>query len=323
MSVNHDRNAPNPSDDLDNSDDSDIWAHDEDEIIGDNPKEETKGTDPDSETDEAEETAEEDGEEGQEAEDPEEEAGDEDEEQTGTAAEDSMVVTLNDGEQVSVAELRAGYMKDGDYRQKTAATAELRRETETTIERVTAVVEALAQHMASAVPQAPSPELAMTNPTLFNQMKAQHDAGAAQINQILALAEQVQGAGTEMAATGHNFDANAENEALTQMFPEIGTSPEKRESFMKPAREAAVKLGFSPKEVSEVIDHRYIALAHYAQIGMKALEARKKGKAKMKNAPSKNAPKRKGGAQATGNRKAMNRLGRTGSIEDAMQVDFD
>ena len=74
-------------------------------------------------------------------------------------------------------------------------------------------------------------------------------------------------------------------------------------------------------------DHRLFALAHYAKIGMEAQKAKATAAKKVASVPPVSPPKKaalSGDAQvARKNIEAMRRLSRTGSIADAMAVDFD
>ena len=76
-------------------------------------------------------------------------------------------------------------------------------------------------------------------------------------------------------------------------------------------------------ELSGVTDHRMFALAHWANEGMKAAKAREAAKAKVANVPP-SAPRKPGQpAQASRNTDAMRKLARSGSIRDAVKVDWE
>lgn len=84
-------------------------------------------------------------------------------------------------------------------------------------------------------------------------------------------------------------------------------------------------MGFTDDEMADVTDHRYFKLAHYARLGMQAEAAKKKALEKVNNAPAA-APARKAqgqnAQQSRKNRDAMEKLTRTGSLKDAMNIDF-
>src|SRR5690606_39042023 len=118
----------------------------------------------------------------------------------------------------------------------------------------------------------------------------------------------------------------SEDAALVARFPAT-TTQEGRQKFFTEAVLAAKELGYSDAEVKQALDHRLFALAHYANIGMKAEKAREKAKVKAQHAPPVAPQKQRqhGGNQAAArrNQEAVKRLARTGSIEDAMSIDFD
>jgi hypothetical protein len=113
-----------------------------------------------------------------------------------------------------------------------------------------------------------------------------------------------------------------ENEALAATFPET-RDPAGREKFFKNVYQAAQEFGVSAQELSAITDHRYYAALHFAAIGKRALAARAKAQEKVKDVPPVAAPKRTKAAPTSNNRDAMAKLARTGSIRDAMRVEWD
>ena len=85
-----------------------------------------------------------------------------------------------------------------------------------------------------------------------------------------------------------------------------------------------MEMGFTAQELQQATDHRLFKLAHWARKGMAAEKARAAAKAKAQAAPPV-APHKPGqGARAaSGNAEAMRKLSRTGSLKDALAVDFD
>jgi len=115
-----------------------------------------------------------------------------------------------------------------------------------------------------------------------------------------------------------------ENRKLIEQFPATA-SPKGRQEFFAQAAEAAQAVGFPMEELRGVTDHRMFALAHYASLGMKAQQAQGKAREKAAKAPpaTPNKPSNPKQNAAARNREAMKRLARTGSIRDAMQVNFE
>lgn len=251
-----------------------------------------------------------------------EEEGAEDEAANPEPADD-VTVTVN-GEQVPLSDLKAGYMRQADYSRKTQDVANRRRDLEALSARVNHSVEAIADFLIKQIPEPPNPQLAMTNPNEFVQKKALHEAAVQQVNALLSQAGEVKGV-TETLTTEQRKELLAEENAkLAERFPATATN-EGRKQFFETAATAAKELGYSDDEIQAVADSRMFALAHYAALGMKAEKARDKAKAKVQTAPPVAPQKRQQGNRSNvrRNQEAMKRLSRTGSIEDAMSIDFE
>lgn len=237
---------------------------------------------------------------------------------------DDVTVTVN-GESIALSELKAGYMKEKDYRNKTMALAEKGKNLDALTARVTASVDAIADFLSKQIPEAPDPSLAMTNPGEFVQKKAMHDAAMAQVNAILSQAGQIKDVANRLTQEQRSELLQSENAKLAEAFPQTATQ-EGRKKFFDTTVNAARELGWSEDEIKTVTDHRMFKLAHYAALGLQAEKAKTKAKAKVENKPPVAPQKRQPGAnaaQTAKNRDAMKRLARTGSIEDAMSIDFE
>lgn len=238
---------------------------------------------------------------------------------------DDVHVTVN-GEKVALSELKAGYQRQADYSRKTQEVAEKRKGLEALSARVNQTVEAVADFLIKQIPPAPDPQLAMTDPNRFVQMKAMHEAATAQISALLEQAGQVKQVEQALTNEQKRELLMQENAKLVERFPVTATK-EGHAKFFETAATAAKELGYSDDEIKSVMDHRMFALAHYAAMGMRAEKAQAKAKAKVQNAPPVASPKAQkqgvNASKARRNQEAMKRLARTGSIEDALAIDFD
>jgi hypothetical protein len=237
---------------------------------------------------------------------------------------DDVTVTVN-GEKIGLADLKAGYMRQADYSRKTQETATKRRDLEALSARVTASVDAIADFLSKQIPEAPDSSLAWSNPAEFVQKKAMHEAAMTQVNAILSQAGQVKDVANTLTKEQRSELLQSENAKLAEAFPQTATQ-EGRKKFFETAASAASELGWSKDEIGKVTDHRMFKLAHYAALGLQAEKARTKAKAKVENKPPVAPQKRQQGAnaaQTAKNRDAMKRLARSGSIEDAMSIDFE
>ena len=238
---------------------------------------------------------------------------------------DAVLVTLQNGEQVPLKELKAGYMKDRDYRHKTTEVSKKSRDLDEMAARVTKSVDAIADFLAKQIPDAPDPSLAMTNPGEYVRQKAMHEAAMAQVNAIIEQANAPKEVVAKLTTEQRQQAVDAEFQQLAQFFPQVAKS-EGRKAFFDNAAAAAKELGYSDEEIQQSIDHRMFRLAHYASLGLKAEKARLTAAKKVENVPPVATGKRQAGqpaAKARANQDAMKKLSRTGSIHDAMRIDFD
>lgn len=272
--------------------------------------------------------------EGQEAEDVStSEDDDQDGAETGETAEaepgqgpgDDVIVVV-DGEQKTLAELKAGYFRQSDYSRKTLEIAETRKGLEAMSARVSQSVDVIADFLMKQIPPAPDPQLAMTDPGRFVQQKALHEASVQQVNALLAQAGEVKGVASTLTAEQKKELIGSEEAKLREAFPATAT-PDGRKKFFETAATAAKELGYSDDEIKLATDHRLFALSHYAAIGMRAEKAREKAAQKVQNAPpvapQRQRPHGANQASARKNQEAMKRLARTGSIDDAIAIDWD
>lgn len=253
-----------------------------------------------------------------------EEAGEEDDASTPEPGDD-VSVTVN-GEKLTLNELKRGYLRESDYTRKTQAVSKKEKDLSAMSARVNQTVEAVADFLIKQIPAAPDPQLAMTDPNRFVQMKAMHEAATAQVSALLEQAGQVKQVADTLTNEQKRELLMQENAKLVERFPVTATK-EGHAKFFETASAAAKELGYNDDEIKSVMDHRMFALAHYAAMGMRAEKAQAKAKAKVQNAPPVASPKAQkqgvNASKARRNQEAMKRLARTGSIADALAIDFD
>lgn len=285
--------------------------------------------DPETDTDEAPEPEATEDEEGETAEQPdgeEEPAEDSTEEQEDdqppAEASQDAVVTLADGSTTTVAELAKGHMRQADYTRKSQELANQRTTVTAQAEQLANTLEAFIDFVSASLPAAPDANLAYTDPNKYVAQKAQHDAAMAKVQELVALGQKPKDVTSAMSENDRRDLIARENASLAEAFPETATQ-QGRAKFFGDVQKVASDLGFSNEELSQVTDHRIFALAHWAQKGKAAEAAKATARTKVKAAaPAKpNRPAK--GAAASGNRDAMSRLMKSGSLEDAALIDFD
>lgn len=237
---------------------------------------------------------------------------------------DETLVTLKGGEQVPVKELKLGYLRERDYRLKTMDVANKGRDLDQLANRVAKTADAFAQFLANQLPPEPTHELAIRDPAEYTRQKAIFDNAMGRVNQILQMGAEPKAVVDKMTGEQRADMLKQENASLVEAFPQTATQ-EGREKFFEEAFDTARQLGFSDDELSEVTDHRHFKLAYYARLGLQAEAAKKKAMEKVANAPPA-APVRKAQGQnvtqVRKSRDAMERLTQTGSLKDAMNIDF-
>ncbi|TNE54810.1 MAG: hypothetical protein EP341_05610 [Sphingomonadales bacterium] len=264
-------------------------------------------------------------EEGEAEDQPQEEAESEEEQEPAEpqVADENAVVKLADGREMTVAELTKGNMMQADYTRKSQELATRRKAVEEDASRIEQITQTFIDHLANMIPPEPDAALALRDPGKYTAQKAQYDAAVAQVQKLVEIGSQPKEIKDGMSEADRRTLIADENTKLVSMFPETGTK-DGREKFFGGVQEAAEQLGFTAQELSGISDHRLFALAHWAKRGMEADKARKAVKAKAQKAPPATPNKPGSGAKkANRNADAMRRLGRTGSIRDALAVDFD
>lgn len=232
------------------------------------------------------------------------------------------VVTLSDGTKTKVSDLIQGNLRQADYTRKSQELARERQAVEANLQRIEGITEAFIDHLSSMVPAQPDPSLALRDPNAYVRQKAQYDAAVAQVQKLIEVGQQPKQIKDAMTAEQQRTTLAEENRRLAERFPETATQ-QGRERFFNVAAEAAKEMGIPLDELGAITDHRYFMALHYAKIGMDAVKARAAAKAKAQAAPP--AAPRKPGQPVTANRnmQAMQKLARSGSLRDALKVDWD
>lgn len=242
---------------------------------------------------------------------------------------DETLLEMADGTQVSIKDLQGGYLRQQDYTQKTQAVADERRGFETVRgelnndrAQLKMAQEAIVSFVQNAIPPVPDPELMRSNPQEYNYQLAVRQ----QVTQELqGLMQNTQGAFVNQQQQGTQSQKDYEvKEAreLLSVFPQLAT-PEKMQTFRNGVQTTARTFGFNDDEIAATHDHRILQLVHYASIGKRALQNRTNAQRRVstQRLPGRPQPANLGGNR--NNRAAMDRLGHSGSLEDAMGIDFE
>jgi len=266
----------------------------------------------------------EDGQEADDSADQGDELAESDEDDAANEAQDT-IVTLKGGEKVPLEELKLGYLRERDYRHKTQEVANKGRTLEAMTTRVANTANAIAEFLIQQLPAEPSYSLAIQNPGEYTRQKAVYDAALARVHQVIEMGTEPKAVAGDLTQSVNEETLAAENAKLLEAFPHLAKD-DAREKFFADAFAVGQNLGFTPEEMQKFTDHRYFKVMHYAMLGLRAEQARAKAMKKVENAPP-GAPKVKAkgptSQKARQNQDAMKRLAKTGSIKDAMAIDFD
>lgn len=258
------------------------------------------------------------------------EAEEEPEEAPEAEAGDDVLVTLDGDEKVTLKDLKAGYFRQADYTRKTTELAQERKAveaTKATLTERTSVVETALQNLSGylqgLIPPEPPLQLAQTDPGRYQYQRALRESAIAELGQLVSIKGQVDTHKQSVSEQDQRAYMEAEGAKLVKAMPHL-TDPGKRAAFDASVKAAALEFGFSEDEVAATVDHRILRLVHYARIGQRAeanrnnaarrvVETPKEGKAKPSTVP----------ARVVQNQRALRQLSKTGSLADAMKIDFD
>ncbi|MDW9814937.1 hypothetical protein GOB25_07620 [Sinorhizobium meliloti] len=235
------------------------------------------------------------------------------------------IITLKGGEQVPLEELKQGYLRESDYRRKTQELGNKRGTLEAMTTRVASTATAIAEFLIQQLPPEPSRALAIQNPNEYTRQKAVYDSSLEQVQRLIDMSAEPKKVGDELTTAATEETLAAENTKLLEAFPHL-VKDDAREKFFADAFKVGQDLGFSQDEMQGFTDHRYFKVMHYAMLGLQAEQAKNKAMKKVANAPPaavKAKPNGPMNQKARQNQDAMKRLAKTGSIKDAMSIDFE
>lgn len=260
-----------------------------------------------------------------EAEVPAEEDAESETEEDGQTTEADILdklVTLQDGTQAAVKDLIAGNMRQSDYTRKAQELSNGRKALEADTTRIQGITDAVVDGLTELVPAEPDIRLASTDPQRYMAQKAQYDAAMGLVQKFIDAGEKIKSATNERNEAEHQARIEEQNRLLTMALPETGTQ-DGRKQFFEGVADVAEKIGFSRQDVQSIDDHRIFLLAHWAKRGMDAEAAKAKAQEKVVNAPQSSVRKPGQTTRPNRNADAMRKLGKSGSLQDALAVDFE
>lgn len=195
-------------------------------------------------------------------------AGEQDEDETGTAgagphAGDEARVTLDDGTETTVGELKRNTLFQRDYTRKTQELAEQRRAVEDQQTGLGDFAEALADERAlllsaaqAILPEQPHPELMETDPVGYMQAKAEFDRKMQAVNDLMQSQQAEQGVLSAQAQQMDHELRAAEAQKLMQSMPELNNREAYQQYWSDAVEVMGQEYGFTPAELDGAVDHR-------------------------------------------------------------------
>jgi hypothetical protein len=250
---------------------------------------------------------------------------------------DDVTVKLDDGTQVTLRELKRGFLRQSDYTRKTQEASELRKAAEaerqalsTVAEQQKEAFEVAAALIRDQIPDAPDPALIQTNPQLYLQLKERREGAQRKLHDLaVAYRQSQEGVQAQTEAQKKAEEARqrkelddlkrTEYQALVKVMPKLGTE-EGRKAFLAEAVEIGGKVyGITPEQIGNIISHIEVRILHDAIQWRKSQSVKMEAVSKAKQAPplrpaNRQAPGQKAKAKAA---EALSVLRNAGSTEDA------
>jgi len=180
-----------------------------------------------------------------------------------------------------------------------------------------------AQNGGLQAPIPPTRELFESDPIGYMEEKLKYDEGKAQYDQNMYQLQNVQNQRAQAQQAAHQAYLQEQAQVLTQFIPEIA-DPQKGEAIKNALVDTGVSYGFTPEEMQNVTDARYVRALNdarkYRELVSKRKSAQSKGE-KARPVVKAGAKKRQDGNAET-RRKAQTRLQKTGSDADALSLMF-
>lgn len=237
-------------------------------------------------------------------------------------------------EQVTLEELTAGYSRTKDYTQKTQLTAEERRKAtearqraeaeETSLrennQKALAALKQLEQAINEQVPQEPDWEaLKQSDPENYRDIRDSWDLYKERKAKIVEEREAVEKQVADDNAKAFESYRQAEDARLLEALPEWKDAEKLKADATKIAEHAVRVLGFTPEQITGIIDHRIVLALRKAMLYDEAQKAKPEIKNKLDKSISTakpGGPSKKPSALV----ESRKRLAASGSVEDAADV---
>lgn len=254
---------------------------------------------------------------------------DQDTDDDAEEGEDDDPVIEIDGEKIPLSQLKEERMRQQDYSRKTAEVAREREAVQQARQHYTqqyqtanSLLQETVKFLQGVIPDEPPLSLAQSDPAKYQYQKELRARAQKEVDELVKRSEKLRESHKETQTFDQRQLVQKHIEGIERRFPHLRGDQQKLVSFVNETRKKALDFGFTEQEVANATDDRLLEMVHYAALGKKAEHNRNNAKRRLQEPRKGNARP----AQAKGNtsnRKAMQRLEQTGSLRDALNVDFD
>ena len=261
----------------------------------------------------------------EETEEPEAEEEDEDSE---------PVYTTPDGEEVTLDELKRGFLRQSDYTKKTQEVAQQRQQVEQAAQALGQHNQVIAEHLSLALSvvepqlaelaQTDWDQLAVTDAYEYAEKKAAFEQAQVRYQRIQQAAQQTIAQEQQRQEMAKAQMTQAEQQKLQMALPDLA-DPKQGPQLARAIKDYALSSGLSDKEASNITDHRLVVMLNkarlYDEMNQSSLTAAKK---KISKSPKKVAragqPSSKADQNSTKVAELRNRVKRSGSADDLVEL---
>lgn len=237
-------------------------------------------------------------------------------------------VKLPNGTVVKVADLEAAFTGVAETKAETTRilqeTASERSNLQILGQNMSRALDGISAYLVDRLPPEPDRQLAYDDPAQFQLMTILRNDAVAELRDLLAVGEGSKQAVAMLSDAEFQAVKREEDTKWVAAMPSL-KDPKRFQAADKKARDHARSLGYEEKEVDTTADHRlrkvFFQSARYEEIMAKAGQA----KGKVENAtrmPPAKAKTHSNSKAALDQVNAKKRLAKSGSLNDAMKIDF-
>lgn len=266
------------------------------------------------------------------ADDDEDSATEEDDSEDDAEDDDSDPTYEIQGENVTLSNLKNGYLRQQDYTRKTQELAENRKQFNEAAQQQVQTIkqererlknerEQMQRYMQEFMPQEPDwNALYQQDPSQYAAQREIWRTWQDRRNEIDQKLQQERQANQQQTQQASQQKLQQEMSKLTEALPEWKDT-EKAQDEKRRLLEWAPKAGYSQEELSSVVDHRDLITARKAMLYDELMERQgnQQPKSRRKKSPKTAKPgaKKRGNAQSRKANNAKKRAKRTGKVQDA------